>query len=156
MQITLEDYYFSPVLKWTLLASSIAITAYVMVKTEQQLFGAFVLLPGIIAISTKYELTINTNKRVIKDAFKFLWITTTAEIHVYRTLNNIMTERERNVYTTNSRGRSGHADFYEYVAYLNYNDDQSVEILRKIDHDIFSAKLESIVSALNITVLRKE
>ena len=131
----------------------IGISSYLIILNYWSLV-AFIVLLILMTFSTYYSLSIDTNAKTIVDSFAFFWITTRSETIKFDRLRNIRIDKERNTYTANSRGRTSQTDYMEYIGVLEYNDDQSTELTRKINYKAFSQEMKRMADQLNIPVNR--
>jgi len=153
LKSTLEEYYFSETLKWTVAIASVAISSYLVVSSEYAWISIFLVLASVISFSIKYQLTIDTSQKLITDTFQVLWIKSKTRKFVYHELKCIRLDRQRHVYTANSRARTAQTDFNEYIGTLEY-DGSSIELVRKVSYEPFAEEMKRIASELQIPIHR--
>jgi hypothetical protein len=150
---TLEESYFSETLKWTVTLGGLMLSAYLIAKTGYAWITIFLVLLSLILFSTKYILQIDAGEKLITDSFQVLWIKSKTRKFVYHELKCIRLDRQRHVYTANSRARTAQTDFNEYIGTLEY-DGSSIELLRKVSYEPFAEEMKRIASELQIPIHR--
>jgi hypothetical protein len=83
-----------------------------------------------------------------------LWIRTKSTTINFQTLNCIRLDKQRHVYNARSRSRDRQADFNEYIATLEYNNDKSVELERRMEYQSLAEEMKSLSSQLGIPINR--
>lgn len=153
MKVKLEDYYFSEALRWTFLILGLAVTVYLMFWTPFWWGAIFLILFILLAFSTKYETTIDTDNGTITDTFQLFWIKTKSEEISFNTLHKITIDKERHTYTANSRVKTGVTDYFEYIAILEY-DGNHFEFKRSVDYQSFATEVKEVAEKLKLEVER--
>jgi hypothetical protein len=150
---TLEESYFSETLKWTVTLGCLMLSAYLIAKTGYAWITIFLVLLSLIVFSTKYILQVDVGEKLISDSFQVLWIKSKTRKFVYHELKCIRLDRQRHVYTANSRARTAQTDFNEYIGTLEY-DGSSIELVRKVSYEPFAEEMKRIASELQIPIHR--
>ncbi len=153
LKSTLEEYYFSEALKWIVTIGNTLVCTYLIVKTSYVWISFFLALASVIVFTTKYLLEVDMSQKVITDSFQVLWITTKKETLQYHELTCIRLDKQRYVYTANSRARSAQTDFNEYIGTLEY-DGSSIELVRKVSYRPFAEEMKRIAAELQIPIHR--
>jgi hypothetical protein len=154
MTVKSASNYFSDTLKWIVLVASTLISGYLLYVAHHQWIIFFLLTFSLISISTRYLLEIDSSNKRIIDSFYILWIRTKSTTINFQTLNCIRLEKQRHVYNAGSRSRDRQADFNEYIATLEYDNDKSVELERKMEYQLLAEEMKSLASQLGIPVNR--
>jgi uncharacterized membrane protein len=154
MSVKLVDNYFSDTLKWTVVIGSALLSGYLVYAAHHQWIIFFLLLISLISFSTKYLLEIDTEKKRIIDSFYFLWIRTKSEEFKFNTLNCIRLDKQRHVYNATSRSMDRQADFYEYIATIEFDQNKSLELERKMEYQSLAEVMNRTAAQLNIPIQR--
>jgi len=154
MIVKLEDNYFSETLKWTIVTLSTLISGYLIYAASYQWIIFILLMISLISFSTRYELEVDTDKKLITDSFYFLWIRTKSEEIKFNTLHCIRMDKQRYVYNATSRARVHQADFNEYIGTLEFDRDKSVELERKMEYEPLADEMKRMAAQLNIPLNR--
>lgn len=153
MKSTLEEYYFSETLKWTLTIGSAIVSAYLIVKTGYAWISIFLALVSVITFSTKYLIEIDMDEKLITDSFQVLWIKTKTRKFVYHELKCIRLDKQHHAYTANSRARTAQTEFNEYIGSLEY-DGSSIELTRRVSYEAFAEEMKRMAAELQIPINR--
>ncbi len=154
MSVKLVDNYFSDTLKWTVVIGSALLGGYLIYAAHHQWIIFFLLMISLISFSTKYLLEIDTEKRCIIDSFYVLWIRTKSEEFKFNTLNCIRLDKQRHVYNATSRAMDRQADFNEYIATLEFDQNKSLELERKMEYQALAEVMNRTAVQLNIPIQR--
>ena len=152
MKIKIKEPYFAVELKWIVGILGIGGSFYLLTSTTYGLFSILIVLAVIVVFSTGYSLIIDTDKKLIKDDFKFLWISTESEQVDYSNLQKITISKDRHTYTANSRGKTGVTDFNEFIATLHYDNSEEIELKRSINFQAFSEYVHDLANKLQLDV----
>ena len=79
MTAKLENNYFSDTLKWTVVIGSLLLAGYLFYAEHHQWVVHLLFLISIILFSTRYVLLVDTDRKIIRDSFYFLWIKVKSE-----------------------------------------------------------------------------
>ncbi|MBL6446672.1 hypothetical protein JMN32_10140 [Fulvivirga sp. 29W222] len=153
MKTRFVDYYFSAGLRWTLALGSAVLIIYNLVNNKTGFFDLILVVANLIAFSTKYDLTVDNDKKEINDSFKFLWISVKKDLVNFQTLNRIIVRKEKNAYMANSRSRSRQVSYNEYIGSLEYDNGKTIELSRSIDYDSFTAEMKSVAGKLKLEIV---
>ncbi len=154
MTVKLANNYFSDTLKWMVVIASALISGYLLYVAHHHWIIFFLLIFSLISFSTRYLLKIDANNKRIIDSFYILWIKTKSTTINFQTLNGIRLDKQRHVYNAGSRSRDRQADFNEYVATLEYDNNQSVELERKMEYQLLAEEMKNLAVKLGIPIIR--
>jgi hypothetical protein len=154
MDIKLEENYFSEALTWTIVIGCASVSGYLIFLSSYQWIVLVLAMVALITFSTKYTLNINTEKKLIIDSFYILWIRIKYEEFKFSTLHSIRLDKQRHVYNASSRSRDRQTDFNEYIGTLEYDQDKSVELTRKMEYQTMAEEMNRIAGQLNIPISR--
>lgn len=154
MTVKLENNYFSETIKWMAVIASLLVSGYLFYSAHHQWIVFILLIFSLIIFSTRYQLEIDTGNNRIIDSFYILWIRTTSVTVDFQTLNCIRLDKQRHVYNASSRSRDRQADFSEYIAILEYDDDKLLELERKMEYQPLAEEMRHLAVQLGIPVSR--
>ena len=154
MTARLDKNYFSEALKWIVVSVSILVGSFLIFTGSYEWIIFFLLIISLISFSTRYSMIIDTQKKVIIDSFYFLWIRIQSEEFSFHILKCIRMDKQRHVYTANSRTRDRQADFNEYIGTLEYDQGKSVELIGGMEYLLIAEEMKRIAGQLNLPVER--
>jgi hypothetical protein len=154
MRVKTEDYYFSKTLQWIILTGSVLASGYFIYGAHHQWIIFLLVIMSLISFSTKYVFEVDTEKKYISDSFYFLWIRTKSEEFKFNSLICIRLDKQRHIYNANSRVRDHQADFNEYIGTLEYDQQQEIELERRMDYQSLAQEMKSLAEKLNIPINR--
>ncbi len=154
MSVTLEDNYFSDTLKWTIVIGSASVSGYLFLTAHYQWIVFVLIALSLISFSSKYALEVDTEKKIIIDSFYFLWIKIKSNEFKFIKLNCIRLDRQRHTYNATTRSRVRQADFNEYIGTLEYDQNKSIELARKMEYQSMADEMQSFAGQLSIPINR--
>ena len=154
MTVKSENNYFSDTLKWIVVVASALVSGYLLYAAHHQWIIFFLLFISLVSFSTKYVLEVDIQKKHIIDSFYILWIKTKSTTINFQTLNFIRLDKQRHVYNAGSRSRDRQADFNEYIATLEYDNDKSLELERKMEYQLLAEEMKNLADKLGIPINR--
>jgi hypothetical protein len=123
--------------------------------TAQYLWIIFLLvILSLVSFSTKYVLEVDAGKKIIIDSFYVLWIRMKSEEFKFNKLNCIRIDKERHTYNASTRSRVRQADFNEYIGTLEYDQNKSIELSRKMEYQSMVDEMQSFAGQLTIPINR--
>jgi hypothetical protein len=154
MSIKLADNYFSEALKWTIVIGTASVSGYLILTAQYQWVVFILAILSLVSFSAKYVLEVDTEKKIIIDSFYVLWIRIKSEEFNFITLNGIRLDKQRHTYNASTRSRVRQADFNEYIGTLEYDQNKSIELTRKMEYQSIVDELQSFARQLNIPISR--
>lgn len=154
MNVKLVDNYFSETLKWTIIIGSLPASVYFIFIESYEWTILPLIIIVLLVISTKYSLTIDTDRKTIIDSFYILWIKVRSEKITFSTLNRIRLDKERHIYNANTRSTDRQVDFNEYIGTLEYDYGRSYELARKMEYQDIAEMMKSVADQLGISMVR--
>ncbi len=154
MTVKLTNNYFSDTLKWMVVIASALISGYLLYTAQHQWMIFFLLIISLISFSTQYLLEIDSSDKRIIDSFYILWIKTKSTTIHFQILNCIRLDKQRHVYNAGSRSRDRQADFNEYIATLEYDNNKSLELERKMEYQLLAEEMKNLSDKLGIPINR--
>ncbi len=154
MSVKLVNNYFSDTLKWMVVIASALVSVYLIYAAHHQWIIFFLFIISLISFSTRYRLEIDTSNNRLIDSFYILWIRTKSATVNFQTLNCIRLDKQRHVYNAGSRSRDRQADFNEYIATLEYDNNKLLELERKMEYQLLAEEMKNLADKLGIPTNR--
>ncbi|MEQ8927225.1 MAG: hypothetical protein RLO81_15495 [Fulvivirga sp.] len=146
------DYFsteFKIIIGISFLATSFIITHFGF----SNLWYVLILILFGITATMKYQLSVDTQSKIITDATKILGQNVKKYEYRYKELRAIRLDKENEGYTANSRSRERQVNFTMYTASI-ITDKEDVEILTSSNYKSFSEKLKQFADELNLEIQR--
>jgi len=154
MRVKLVDHYFSETLKWTIVIGSASVSGYLIFTAQYQWVVLVLAILSLVSFSTKYVMEVDTEKKIILDSFYVLWIRISCEEFNFNVLNGIRLDKQRHTYNASTRSRERQSDFNEYIGTLEYDQDKSIELARKMEYQLIAEEMQRLAAQLNIPISR--
>jgi hypothetical protein len=154
MSIKLVDNYFSETLKWIIVIGSSSVSGYLILTAQYQWVVFILAILSLVSFSTKYVLEVDTEKKIIIDSFYVLWIRIKSDEFEFIELNCIRLDKQRHTYNASTRSRVRQADFNEYIGTLEYDQNKSIELARKMEYQSMADEMQSFAGQLSIPINR--
>ena len=140
-------YYFPSGLRWTLLVLLLPLALYLFV-ISWYITGCFCLMVVFITWTSKYVMSVDQDKKLIKDVFYRMSIPFG---QTYKELKKLLVTSEKKSYKAASRSRDYWVNYTEYSLHLKY-DDKQVTLLTMHDPDPFKVQVKKFAKDLKLSI----